>query len=213
MLELRDDEPQSWRDLGLLLGDRFERHGDPADAARAVALLYEVVQREWERFPEIELVALMELNRLLALAEGAGLQVPPVDPRLRRLLDLDLRISMSWDADLTDVDLHVLEPTGDHAYYGNHLTAIGGLVSRDFTQGYGPEEYVLRRAVPGDYQVKARYYGSHQQALAGPCTVVARVFTDYGRPREARQDLVLRLEQPGDEIPVGCVTLGKGPGG
>ncbi len=207
VLLLRQDEPQSWRDLALLLGDRWERDGDQADAARAVALLYEVVQRQWERFPEIEIIALMELNRLLQRTEAAGVQVPPIDPRLRRLLDLDLRISMSWDSDLTDVDLHVLEPTGEHAYYAHQQTAIGGLVSRDFRDGYGPEEYVLRRAVPGDYSVKARYYGSHQQTLTGPCTVLVHVFTDYGRDTEARRVLILRLERPGDEIPVGQVTM------
>lgn len=207
VLLLREDEPQSHRDLGLLLAERWERDGDAADAARAVTLLYEVVQRPWDRFPEIELIALMELNRLLARVEAAGVQVPPIDPRLKRLLDLDVRISMSWDADLTDVDLHVFEPTGEHAYYGHRDTEIGGLVSRDFTQGYGPEEYVLRRAVPGVYAVKARYYGSHQQTLTGPCTVLVHVFTDYGRPEEARQDLLLRLEAPGDEIPVGEVAI------
>ncbi len=31
-------------------------------------------------------------------------------------LDLDVCISMSWDADLTDVDLHVFEPPSEHAY-------------------------------------------------------------------------------------------------
>ena len=42
---------------------------------------------------------------------------------------------MSWDADLTDVDLHVFEPTGEHAYYGHNRTSVGGLVSLDFRQG------------------------------------------------------------------------------
>ena len=45
----------------------------------------------------------------------------------------DVRIVMTWDADNTDMDLHVVEPTGEIAYYSNKNTAIGGLVSRDFT--------------------------------------------------------------------------------
>ena len=44
---------------------------------------------------------------------------------------------MTWDADLTDMDLHVIEPSGEEAYYSHNRTRIGGMVSRDFTAGYG----------------------------------------------------------------------------
>jgi hypothetical protein len=207
VLQLRPDEPQSYRDLALVLGDRWDRDHHPQDAYRAAELLYEVVHREWERFPEIELIALMELNRLLARAERAGVAMPPIDPRLHQLLDLDLRISMSWDADLTDVDLHVHEPTAEHAYYSHNRTAIGGLVSRDFRQGYGPEEYILRRAYPGAYEISAHYYGSHQQTLTGSCTVLVSVFTHYGRVDEERQLLTLRLDRPSSQETVGSVSI------
>lgn len=207
VLPMRPDEPQSHRDLGLALSDRWDRDGQADDAFRAAELLYEVVQREWDRFPEIEVIALMELNRLLHKAKQAGLEMPEVDERLIKHLDLDLRISMGWDADLTDVDLHVWEPSGDHAYYGAPRSPQGGLVSLDFRQGYGPEEYVLRKAMPGDYEIKAHYYGSHQQTLMGACTVLVTVFTDYGRPQEKRQLLTLRLDKPSNEVTVGKVTV------
>jgi Ca-activated chloride channel family protein len=205
----RADEPQSHRDLALALEARWQRDGDVADARRAIALFYAVSTRSWDRFPEIELNALMELNRLLYLANAAGIPTPEnIDPRLIRLLDLDVRISMSWDADLTDVDLHVFEPTGDHAYYGNNRTSIGGLVSRDVQDGYGPEEYLLRRSKPGEYTIKAHYFGSHQQTLTGPCTVIVAVFTNYARPNEERQLLTLRLERAGNEFVVGTIRIG-----
>jgi hypothetical protein len=208
---MRGDEPQSHRDLALALGERWERAGDAADATdatRAMELLYDVVERGWERFPEIELIALMELNRLIARAAARGVATPArIDRRLVKLLDVDLRISMSWDLDLTDVDLHVFEPDGEHAYYGQNQTSGGGLVSRDFRQGYGPEEYVRRRAQPGAYTVKAHYYGSHQQSIAGACTVIVHVFTGYGRADEARQVLTLRLDRPSDQVVVGEVTF------
>lgn len=204
----RDDEPQSHRDLALALTERWEAAGDPEDATRAMNLLYDVIERDWERFPEIELIALMELNRLIARASERGIATPArIDRRLIQLLDLDLRISLSWDLDLTDVDLHVFEPAGEHAYYGHNRTSMGGLVSRDFRQGYGPEEYVLRKAVPGTYQVKAHYYGSHQQTVAGACTVIAHVFLNYGRPDEQRQVMTLRLDRPSDQVVVGEVTF------
>ncbi len=213
VLQMRPDEPQSYRDLALALGDRFERDFDVnpgqavEDAERSAALLYEVTSRQWERFPEIEIIALMELNRLLDVAELKGINLSlAIDARLRASLALDLRISLAWDADLTDVDLHVTEPTEERASYRNQNTRIGGRVSRDFRDGYGPEEYVLRRAYPGLYSIYSHYYGSHQQSLIGPCTVLATVFTNYARPTEQREYLTLRLDQPSQEILVGSVN-------
>jgi Ca-activated chloride channel homolog len=209
----RADEPQSYRDLGLALGLRGESLGSSEDIIRAMELFYEVIMRQWDRFPEIEIIALMELNRLIHLARKKQMGVPEgFDRRLERHLDLDIRISMSWDADLTDVDLHVFEPEGEHAYYGHNLTEIGGLVSRDFRDGYGPEEYVLRKALPGVYTIKAHYYGSTQQSLTGPCTVTATVFTNYGRADEKKQVLMLRLDRPSDQVLVGEITIGGGAG-
>ncbi len=204
----RDDEPQSHRDLALMLGERWQKNRNPEDATRAMILLYDVILRTWDRFPEIELIALMELNRLIHLTRAYDIPTPErIDPRLVQLLDLDIRISMSWDADLTDVDLHVYEPTGEHAYYAHNRTQIGGVVSRDFTQGYGPEEYVLRHAYPGKYTIKAHYYGSSQQTLTGPCTVIVTVYTNYGREDENKQVLTLRLERPRDEVTVGEISI------
>ncbi|HWO18218.1 MAG TPA: VIT domain-containing protein [Kofleriaceae bacterium] len=207
---MREDEPQSHRDLALALAERWEATGDAGDATRAMELLYDVIERAWDRFPEIELIALMELNRLIARASARGIAAPArIDRRLIQLLDLDLRISLSWDLDLTDVDLHVFEPLGEHAYYGHNRTDMGGLVSRDFREGYGPEEYVLRKAIPGTYQVKAHYYGSGQQTVAGACTVIAHVFLHYGRPDEQKQVMTLRLDRPSDQVIVGEVKFAR----
>jgi hypothetical protein len=216
VLRLRPEDGQSRRDLALALGDLGEARGRPADVARATELLWTVVRTPGQRTAEIELIALMELNRLAARAERRGWADPAkaanVDGRLRGNLDLDLRVSLSWDADNTDVDLHLFEPTGEHAFYGHAQTQIGGLVSRDVTNGYGPEEYVVRRAVPGPYAVKAHYYGSGQQTLVGPATLTATVFTNWGRPDEKRQLLTLRLESPREMEQIGVVTMG-GRGG
>jgi len=204
----RSDEPQSHRDLALVLGERWQKTDRADDALRAMNLHYDVILGDWENFPEIELITLMELNRLANLAGRENIPTPErIDPRLIKLLDLDVRISMSWDTDMTDVDLHVFEPTGEHAYYGHNLTMIGGLVSRDFTQGYGPEEYVLKKAYPGKYIIKAHYYGSSQQTISGACTVIVTVFTNYGRKGEVKQVLTLRLEQPSDNVQVGEIVI------
>lgn len=98
-------------------------------------------------------------------------------------------------------------PTGEHAYYAQSNTRIGGRVSRDFREGYGPEEYALRRAYPGEYQIQAHYYGSHQQTLTGACTVLVSVYTNYGRPHEDKKMLTLRLDKPSSTETVGSVKI------
>ena len=217
VLELRPEEPQSYRDLALMLARRGEADGAKtagADLSRAMELLHEVVLGRWDRFDQIEVIALMELNRTWELADRLPKAIskrivrPKLDPRLRKNLDVDVRITLSWDADLTDVDLWVIEPTGEKAFYSNPQTMIGGNVSRDFTQGYGPEEYCLRKAPQGKYLIQANYYGSSQQTLLGPATVKAVVITNFGRDGERRQELTLRVDKGGDVVTVGEVALG-----
>jgi tetratricopeptide (TPR) repeat protein len=234
VLRLRPEEPQSHRDLALALADRADeaaaaaqKAGAPgagaagaqslsrakADYGRALDLLNNVVTGNWDRFAEIEVIALMEANRILSrLGRIPNLgEVPTaIDPRLRRPLDLDVRIVLTWDADATDVDLWVTEPTGTKCFYQLSRTAIGGLMSRDFTEGYGPEEYCLRRVVPGEYKIQANFYGSRQQELTGPCTVQATVITNFGRADEKRQALTVRLASARDVVDIGSVKLGAG---
>ena len=108
---------------------------------------------------------------------------------------------------MTDMDLWVTEPSGEKAYYGNNNTTIGGLVSRDFTQGYGPEEYVLKKSMSGQYKLEANYYGSSAPTLTGAVTLQVDVFTNYGRANEKRQTLTIRLTQSKDVVHVGDVTF------
>ncbi|MBU1108566.1 MAG: DUF2135 domain-containing protein [Candidatus Riflebacteria bacterium] len=187
VLEMRGEEPQSYRDLALVLGRSGEYQ-------RAVELLYEVVLKKWDgRFPEIEVIALEEMNNLIVQGKRSGIKDFKVDERLVKPIDVDLRIVMTWDADQTDMDLWVIEPSGEQAYYSNPRTQIGGLVSRDFTQGYGPEEYMIKKARHGMYEVKTNFYGSRSQKIAGAVTLQVDLFTNFGRESEKRRSVTLRL--------------------
>jgi tetratricopeptide (TPR) repeat protein len=219
VLALRPEEPQSYRDLALVLAARAELQqssldnalgtdGIRADYARAIDLLAQVAMRRWdERFPEIEVIALEEVNRIIPRAKAAGVSVIPLDPRLIKLLDFDVRIVMAWHADNTDIDLWVTEPSAEKAFYQHNRTTIGGLVSNDFTQGYGPEEYLVRRAAHGTYRIDANYFGSRSVRLLGPVTVQADVFTNYGRANEQRKSLTLRLKEAQDTVRIGSIEF------
>ncbi len=205
VLVLRPEEPQSYRDLALVLDLQGEFR-------RAVELLWDVANRDWDgRFPEIETIAIMELNRVLARAQREGqadlAKEVGVDKRFLKLLDQDLRVVLTWDADLTDVDLWVTDPIRERCDYSNNRTRMGGRMSADFTQGYGPEEYVVRKGKSGTYLIQANFYGSSQQTLTGPATLLATVFTNFGRQNEERRAITLRVTEVKEQVELGEVTL------
>lgn len=205
IVQLRGEEGQSFRDLAVALVQR----GNDADLSEAAALFAKVATTPWNRHADTLCVfALEEFNALRALHPDACKDLEALPENLSTNLDLDLRIALTWDADATDIDLHVLDPTGEEAYYGHNRTHAGGLVSRDVVDGYGPEEFLLRNAPVGEYKIYAKYYGSHQQTLIGPVTVTATVYTDWGRPAQQRQILTLRLEDQKDYCLVGTIQVG-----
>lgn len=203
VLEIRGEEPQSYRDLARAkeaLGDN----------KRAAELLWEVVRRPWDdRFDGIDQIALVELNRLIEVA-GAEARPEGMDARLSGSpMPVDLRVVLTWDADNTDIDLWVIDSSGEVCKYDHDRTLTGGRMSEDYTQGYGPEEFVIRDALPGEYVVKAHYYGNSQQTLAGATTIQAEIFTGYGRSGEEAKSITLRLREEEDIVEVGKVSVGR----
>ncbi len=202
---LSPDEPQSYRDLGLALAEDGQYQ-------LAINQLWEVVARPWnDRFPGIELVALAELNAINARGIAAGrpaLDTNAMDERMLRNLPLDVRAVLSWDADNTDIDLWVIDPNGDLAYYARQLTYQGGRMSNDFTGGYGPEEFSLRTAKPGTYTVKAEFYGHNQQIVAPATTLMLRLSTGFGTASQKDENIILRLSGKKQEVTVGTFTVG-----
>lgn len=203
VLELSPDEPQSYRDLGLA----FDAAGQPQ---KAIAQLWEVVAKPWnDRFPDIELIALGELNAIVARSAAANrpLDTAAIDPRLLRNLPLDLRVVLSWDADNTDIDLWVIDPNGEKASYANTLTRQGGRMSRDFTGGYGPEEFGLKNAKPGTYTVRAQFYGHRQQIVSPATTLMLRLSTGFGTDAQKDVETVLRLSGAREEVTIGTFEV------
>ena len=196
VLVLSPEEPQSYRDLGLA-------YAADKQPQKAIDSLYEVVIRPWHnRFPEIELITLAELNSIVANADAA-IDTRAIDARLLRNLPLDLRAVMTWDADNTDIDLWVTDPNGEKAYYGNRLTYQGGRMSLDFTGGYGPEEFSLKTAKPGKYKVEANYFGDRRQNVTGATTLSLKLSTHFGSRRQEDQIVTMHLKDKRAVIFVG----------
>lgn len=83
-------------------------------------------------------------------ARGANLETGP-----------SLRFVLSWETDANDVDLHVYDRRGAHAYYSQKTLPSGGELYADVTTGYGPECFAIRdpeskEAAP--YRLLVHYY-------------------------------------------------------
>ncbi len=194
--QLAEEEPQSFRDLGLAYA---AAHQDQ----KAIEQLYEVVLRTWDdRFAEIELITLAELNSIIATSKQK-LDTANMDSRLLKNMPLDLRVILTWDADDSDMDLWVTDPNGEKCFYGNRASYQGGRMSDDFTGGYGPEEFSLRHAKPGKYKIEANFYGSQQQMVAGATTLQLYLTTGFGTAKAKQQSVTLRLKDAQETVFVG----------
>ena len=193
--ELREEEPQSFRDLGLALAD-------DAQYNEAVKTLYKVVTGVWSsRFGDVQLVTMNDINSLIA--RHKGINTSYIDKRLLKKEPVDVRVVLSWDTDNCDMDLWVTDPKNEKCYYSNKLTYLGGKISEDVTQGYGPEEFMLKKAVKGKYKVQVDYFGTSSQKQLMPVSLRIIFYTHYGTPQQKQQETTVRLSNAKEFIEVG----------
>ncbi|MFK7927583.1 MAG: VIT domain-containing protein [Myxococcota bacterium] len=91
-------------------------------------------------------------QRAAIVARAQRLQaVPPTGPSTRFVL--------SWETDANDVDLHIRDSRGGHAFYSSKALPSGGALIADVTNGYGPEAFVIQGDLnAGPYALSAHYY-------------------------------------------------------
>ena len=69
------------------------------------------------------------------------------------------RFIMYWETDANDVDFHIQDAHGGHAFYGNRQLPSGGELYADITTGYGPECFTIQgRPKAGPYKISIDYY-------------------------------------------------------
>lgn len=109
------------------------------------------------------------------------------------LKEADIVVIVSWNINNTDIDLHIIEPTGEKCYYGNSETEIGGKLSIDVTDGYGPEMYVLKKAPKGKYSVLLDYYSDSGTQTASKAKAYIDIYRNWGRKNESVTRKVVQL--------------------
>ncbi|HET6765652.1 MAG TPA: hypothetical protein VFH27_18360, partial [Longimicrobiaceae bacterium] len=93
-------------------------------------------------------------------------------------VDLDrrdaLRVTLAWETDANDVDLHVVDPAGEEAYYAHQNTALGLDLYEDITRGFGPEVVRTAKVHAGDYPIGVTYFSAGPMGVSRGIVVVIR---------------------------------------
>jgi hypothetical protein len=135
--------------------------------------------------------------RTVSVPEFARARIAEVEQTVG-LERADVLVMIAWNTDQTDVDLHVIEPTGEECFYAHRETRMGGRLTQDVVTGYGPEMYVLPRAQSGRYRVFAHFYASHQNRASARTRVQATVVRRWGSPDEQISQRVITLANARD---------------
>ncbi|BBM87972.1 DUF2135 domain-containing protein [Candidatus Uabimicrobium amorphum] len=179
----RPFEPQVYRDLAKSYAALEKYH--------IAALYYEIlISGTWnERFRQINSIAQEEYAHILRKITQETRE-SFFQKRLQSIAEKttqhnDITVTITWTTNDTDVDLWVIEPSGEKCYYENKNTRSGGQISDDVTQGYGPERYALKKAAAGEYKIKVNYFRSNEARISD-ITFVETTITTHSGSRDAR---------------------------
>jgi len=127
-----------------------------------------------------------------------------------------LRIIAAWDDNQAEIDMHVITPDGQHAFWANPVLQGGGGLDADSVDGAGPEMFSIAAPQPGRYHVFINYWGNFgtqgyhfdEQTRQKP-VITARItiVRDENTLREKRETLVVPLRKIGDLILVKSLAL------
>ncbi len=186
MKESRPYEPQTYHALAQALTYMGKRE--------LAMIYYEIIeQTEWNsNFGEFKTIARLDYLKLLkevAFDEDFKFQLfaKRKYKKIYKSFDwdeADIMVTISWNTDDTDIDLHMTEPSGETCSYKKKETSIGGIISDDVTQGYGPEMYVLKHAIDGKYKLNVDYYSDAGNRSSARTKVFVTIVKNWGKENE-----------------------------
>ena len=196
-MELRPDRVNSYRHLALML---WLDHR-PEEAARVLEAALRQTFPAW--YGDAHRVVRDELGYVYrSWGSKAPAQRAEIEDRAAGLnVDLArrdaIRVTLAWETDANDVDLHVVDPSGEECFYGHPRNRSGLELYGDITQGLGPEVIRTLDTTRGTYHVGVRYFA------AGPMGV-SRGLVVIMESREGREPSVevipFRLMEGGSAI-------------
>lgn len=118
-----------------------------------------------------------------------------------------VRVALGWDDPKAELDLHVVTPDGQHAYWARPVMSNGGGLDVDSVDGPGPEMFTMTAPLHGTYLVYVNYWGnlnsqgynfeagSNQNEII--TAQISLVFNE-NTPNEKRETFVVPLRGIGD---------------
>jgi tetratricopeptide (TPR) repeat protein len=202
VMELRPSDPQSYRDCALA-------YKDLGNYQKSLDMLYEGMTKSYsdemnEMYDGIEEIFLTEINHIIALHKNK-LNLKKIDKRIIAPMQAGIRVVMNWNMNNTDIDLWVTDPNGEKCLYSNSETQTGGRLSEDFTEGFGPEQFMIKKGVKGKYKIEIDYYSDTQVNIAGPTTIMAEIYLYFGTDKEVKKIITLQMQKDKE----GAVFIGE----
>ncbi len=173
-LEARPDRVNGYRHLALMLWSE----GRHEEAARVLESAARQSYPNW--YLDVRRVVREELGYVYRgwLAKEPTRRNEIIDRAREYGVDLDrrdaLRVTLAWETDANDVDLHVVDPAGEEAYYSHKHTASGLELYEDVTQGLGPEVIRTAKTALGTYHVGVRYFAAGPMGISRGVVIVMR---------------------------------------
>jgi hypothetical protein len=79
--------------------------------------------------------------------------------QIKKATKSSTRFVMYWETDANDVDFHIRDARGGHAWYRYKKLRSGGELYADITTGYGPECFtIMGKPTAGPYKLSINYY-------------------------------------------------------
>ncbi|MCO4761660.1 MAG: VWA domain-containing protein [Myxococcales bacterium] len=198
VLMRRPFEPQSWRDLANTV----------AQSQPSLAIfLYEVVlagtwDDKWKTLKTI----IKEEYALFAHALVAGQPTSDLAKLVSKRIKThklssaqgDLWVTVTWNTNETDIDLWVTTPSGEKCYYKHKKLSTGGELLDDLTQGYGPERFAVKTAMPGNWKIHVHYYKNNGKKLIAHTWVNVTIVQDMGKASQTVSHHTVLLKKKDD---------------
>lgn len=184
IIEMRAEEPQGYRDLAVL----YEVSNQNQKALDQYAF---ILSKRWDDFNKIKREVFVDLNGLIG--RDKTLNTREINPNLIFNMPLDLRIVLGWSARDKDVGLSVVDPYHQGAYRDENNNGGKHMYSG---WGWGPDSYMIKKAIEGKYNIKAHdYYSDSRQGVVLPVFAWIDVYTHFGQKNQKHERTLIRLDE------------------
>ncbi|MEO8703359.1 MAG: VIT domain-containing protein [Kofleriaceae bacterium] len=117
-----------------------------------------------------------------------------------------LSVVLIWETDANDLDLHIRDGNGKHAYHGKPALASGGSLLADQRDGYGPELFQIDEPKAFPYRISAHYFNRGPMGLA---LGTVQIIRHDGAGNIAIEDRPFTLQNDQGMIELGTISAAR----